>query len=74
MIFCIVAGAIYLGVVYPIYRIVVPDHGASLTNRSAGQPANSLYRYGFGSDWQCFGKGSGPICYRPGAFKQAKGN
>jgi hypothetical protein len=74
LICCAAGGAIYLGLIYPIFRLFDPSPGVGTADRTSGQTANSSNRYGFGPDWQCFGKPSGPVCFKPGAFPQKKGN
>jgi hypothetical protein len=48
------AGVIYLGLIYPVYRIFYPTHGPNVT--TSGQSANANNRYGFDSGWRCAGK------------------
>jgi hypothetical protein len=61
-IFCVLAGAIYLGLIYPVYRLVHPMR-ADAPGSAAAEPAGDGPIAGFGPGWTCQGPLRALVCW-----------
>jgi hypothetical protein len=48
MLCCLAGGALYLGLIYPIFRLFDHSHGSGLANSTSGQITNYSNTPGFG--------------------------
>jgi phosphoglycerol transferase MdoB-like AlkP superfamily enzyme len=62
-----------LSILFGIAFAICSGHVFHFNPSSTWAPRTSA-SYGFGPDWQCFRKPSGPICFKPGSLPQTKGN
>jgi hypothetical protein len=69
MICCGFGGALYLGLIYPIFRLFDHSHGSGLANRASGQVANYSNKSGFGPGWICQNQ-RGLFCIRQSGVNQ----
>jgi hypothetical protein len=67
MIYGAIGGAIYLGLIYPVFRMFHPSHRGSTEIVLWGQGKRAFNNYGFGPDWTCQHQNGALICFRNGA-------